>query len=528
MNKSFLNLAEYLGYCLIAIIFFVISQSSMDMWDGVVFSYASETGNHEGAQISLLSFGWYLQYFLYKGLFWLEHFTGISFFKLATFIAFLSTAFLGREILLFSNKVLRLEYYYSVYALYFFAAFPIWQIFFSSIHLIFIICIFFCFLGVRLVFTSQSIFIRSFGFMIIGLSFQLNSLMVLGPCLGYAYQVAGGNLKTNFWLPNKKTTSIFLLAVAIYLVLKVVFPSSATSSDGYNSIINPFSSTENFLIILAAIKSFASFFTILLAPALVFFLTNLFLTKNYRNDFIVHIKKNYLIFLIISILLASSIFSYIMVGKASVLSFDTVADWGMRHSIVLGAIFPMFLAFIFRSVSLADQQSKLSHVFLNLVLFISLSFLTVGIASKINRVQFQDDLIMLLKKEEVKPGIVYFMFSDLSELPDPQMREYERNYTFYKAYEHKIDSLIFFVSDNSTQIKDKNLTSAELAMINDRAENINYHLVQLYQPSLETPLCKSLIAIKISNFKGISNIIRNSMGIGSGAIELELQSTRCS
>ena len=73
MDKSFLNSAEYLGYCLIAIIFFVISQSSMDMWDGVVFSYASETGNHEGAQISLLSFGWYLQYFLYKGLFWLEH-----------------------------------------------------------------------------------------------------------------------------------------------------------------------------------------------------------------------------------------------------------------------------------------------------------------------------------------------------------------------------------------------------------------------------------------------------------------------
>ena len=528
MDKSFLNSAEYLGYCLIAIIFFIISQSSMDMWDGVVFSYASETVNYEGSRISLLLFGWYLQYFLYKGLFWLEHSTEISFFKLATLIAFLSTAFLGREVFLFSKKVLRLEYYYSVYALYFFAVFPIWQIFFSSIHSIFIICIFFCFLGVRLVFTSQSIFIKSFGFMIIALSFQLNSLLVLGPCLGYAYQVAGDNLKTNFWLPNKKTISIFLLAVAIYLVLKVIFPSSATSSDGYNSIINPLSSTENFLIILAGIKSFASFFAILFAPILVFFLINLFLIKNYLSDFIAHIKKNYLIFLATSILLVASIFSYIMVGKASVLSFDTVAGWGMRHSILLATIFPIFLAIIFRSVSLADQQSKLGHVFLSLTLCISLSFLTVGIASKINRMQFQDDLIMLLKKEEVKPGIVYFMFSDLSELPDPQMREYERNYTFYKANEYKIDSLIFFVSDKSTQIQDKNLTNDEVAMINDRAENINYHLVQLYQPSLETPPCKSLIAIKISNFKGISNIIRNSMGIGSGAIELELQSTRCS
>jgi hypothetical protein len=528
MNKSYLNSAEYLGYCLIAIIFFVISQSSMDMWDGVVASYASETGNYEGSRISSLSFGWYLQYFLYEGLFWLERSTEISFFKLVTFIAFLSTAFLGREIFLFSNKVLRLEYYYSVLTLYLFAAFPIWQIFFSSIHLIFIICMLFCFLGVRLAFNSQSIFIKSFGFIIIALSFQLNSLLVLGPCLGYAYQVAGDNSKTNSWLPNKKTISIFLLSVAIYLVLKVIFPSSATSSDGYNSIINPLASTENFLIILAAIKSFVSFFTILFAPTLVFLLINLLFKKNYINDLIVYIKKNDFIFLKISILLVASMFSYIMVGKASVLSFDTVADWGMRHSIVLATIFPIFLAFLFRAISLGDQKSKLGHVFLSLTLLISLSFLTVGVASKINRVQFQDDLIMLLKKEEVQPGIVYLMFSDLSELPDPQMREYERNYTFYKAYDNKIDSLIFFVPDNSIQVQDKNLTNEELAMINDRAKNINYHLVQLYQPSLKTPPCKSLIAIKISNFKGISNIIRNSMGFGSGAINLELQSTRCS
>ena len=71
MGKPSLNLAEYLSYCLIAIIFFLISQSSMDMWDGVVASYASETGNYGGSRISLFAAGWYLQYFIYKFLFWI-------------------------------------------------------------------------------------------------------------------------------------------------------------------------------------------------------------------------------------------------------------------------------------------------------------------------------------------------------------------------------------------------------------------------------------------------------------------------
>ena len=528
MGKNFLNSAEYLGYCLIAIIFFLISQSSMDMWDGVVASYASETGNHEGIRISLLSHGWYLPYFIYKGLFWLEYSAGISFFKLTTFIAFLSTALLGREILLFSNKVLKLEYYYSVCALYFFVAFPIWQIFFSSIHLIFIICMLFCFLGVRLAYTSQSIFMKLFGFMIIALSFQLNSMLVLGPCLGYAYQLAGDNSKTKFWVPDKSTLFIFFLSILAYLFLKVLFPSPLALSDGYNSIINPFSSSENFLIILGAIKSYATFFIILFAPILVFFIINIFFRKNYVYDFSIYIKKNYLPFFIISILTAASMFSYIMVGKASVLSVDGMAGWGMRHSLVLATIFPMLLIMIFKTISLGAQTTKLSSFFLGLTLLLSFSFLTIGIASKINRLQFQDDLIMLLKKEQLKPGIVYFVFSDLSELPDPFMREYELNYTFYKAYEDKIDSLIFFVQDNSTLIQDKNLTSKEFILLNNPAETINIQLAKVYEPSLKPLQCKSLIAIKVSNFEGISNMIANSIGFRRGGIDLELQSSRCS
>ena len=528
MGKNFLNSAEYLGYCLIAIIFFLISQSSMDMWDGVVASYASETGNHEGIRISLLSHGWYLPYFIYKGLFWLEYSAGISFFKLTTFIAFLSTALLGREILLFSNKVLKLEYYYSVCALYFFVAFPIWQIFFSSIHLIFIICMLFCFLGVRLAYTSQSIFMKLFGFMIIALSFQLNSMLVLGPCLGYAYQLAGDNSKTKFWLLNKNTLFILSLSMLAYLILKVIFPSSAALDYGYNSIINPFSSSQNFVIILGAIKSFDTFFIILFAPSLVFFTINIFSRKNYIHDFSIYVKKNYIQFSIISILTASSMFSYIMVGKASVLSFETIAGWGMRHSLVLAAIFPMLLALVFKVISLGAPKIKFGFLFLGLTFLLSSSFLTLGITSKINRMQFQDDLIMLLKKEKVKPGIVYFVVSDLSELPDPQMRQYEMNYIFYKAHEDKIDSLIFFVQDNSILVKDKNLTSKEFDLMNDSAEDISNQLARVYQPSVEPLRCKSLIKLKVSNFKGISNIIGNSIGFKRGGIDLKLQSTRCS
>jgi hypothetical protein len=528
MDKSFLKLSEYLSYCLIAIIFFLISQSSMDMWDGVVASYASETGNHGGSRISLFAAGWYLQYFIYKGLFWLESSIGISFFTLSTLISFVFTVLLAREIFLFSNKVLRLEYYYSVCVLYFFVAFPVWQIFFSSIHLIFIICTLLCFLGVRLAYTPQSMLIKSLSFVIITLSFQLNSMLVLGPCLGYAYQLAGNNSQTKFWLPNKSTLFIFFLSTLTYLFLKVLFPSPAVLSYGYNSIINPLSSSENFLIILGAIKSYATFFIILFAPILVLFTINIFFRKNYVYDFSIYIKKNYLPFFIISILTAASMFSYIMVGKASVLSFDGIAGWGMRHSIVLATIFPMLLIMIFKAISLGAQTTKLSSFFLGLTLLLSFSFLTLGIASKINRLQFQDDLILLLKKEQLKPGIVYFVFSDLSELPDPVLREYELNYTFYKVFEDKIDTLIFFVQENNILIQDKNLTSKEFILLNNPAESINIQLAKVYEPSLKPLQCKSLVAIKVSNFEGISNMMANSIGFRRGGIDLELQSSRCS
>ena len=91
MNNSSLKLSEYLGYGLLAAIFFIISQSSMDMWDGVIASYGSEVGNIEGLRASLLTHGWHLQYFLYTIMFWLASFGAITFFKLATFLSFLSS-----------------------------------------------------------------------------------------------------------------------------------------------------------------------------------------------------------------------------------------------------------------------------------------------------------------------------------------------------------------------------------------------------------------------------------------------------
>jgi hypothetical protein len=525
MNNSSSKLSEYLGYGLLAAIFFIISQSSMDMWDGVIASYGSEVGNIEGLRASLLPYGWHLQYFLYTLMFWLTSFGTITFFKLATFLSFLSTALLAREIFIFTNRVLRFDHFYSICALYFFAVFPVWQIFFSSIHIMFSICIFFCFIGVRLANTGQSILTKSIGFFGIILSLQLSSMMVLAPCLSYIYHLAGKNSAASFKLPNLHTLFIFFLCVLAYLLLKVIFPSEAQQNYDYNTIINPLSSRANLLIIIGSVKSFATIFIILLFPASVFLMLNIFIRKNYLTELFIFLKRNSIQLFIMSILIVSSIFSYVMVGKAPILSFESVAYWGMRHALILATVFPIFLVWIFRTLSLGNEHSRLHHAFLCLTFLLSLAFLVLGIASKVNRMQFQEQLIMGLQ-ENLKPGIIYFKFTDLSELPNPQMRIYERKYILYKANENIIDSPVFFVSNESEQIQDEHITKNDLDLINGPEQKKLDHRFGIVR-SLDTPLCKSIIDVKISNFTGISSIIKNSMGLGTGVVELRVKSAKC-
>ena len=526
MNNISGKFGEYLGYGLLATIFFIISQSSMDMWDGVVSSYGSEVGNNEGSRTMLLRHGWYLQHFLYTIVYWLASSDAVSFFKLATFISFISTVLLAREIFIFTNRVLKFEDIYSIFVLYFFAVFPVWQIFFSSIHVIFSICMFFCLIGVRLANTGPSTFTKFIGYLAIILSLQLSSMLVLAPCLSYAYHLAGKNGAASFKLPNTKTLFIFFICVLIYLLLKIVFPPEAQQNIGYNTIINPFASSANFLIIIGSLISFATFFITLLIPASVFLILNAFIQKNYLIELLIFLKQNCIQLLIMSILIASSIFTYVMVGKATVLSFESVAYWQMRHSLVLAIVFPIFLVWIFRILSLGDKHLKLSYIFLCLTFLLSSAFLVAGISSKVNRIQFQEQLIEALQKEELSPGIIYFQLIDLSKLPDPPMREYERNYTFYKAYENDIDSGVFFVSEGSAQIQDQHLTNDEIALINSRKLDTANHLYNIFRPS-DATLCKSIIDTKISNFTGISNIIKNSIGFGEGLVQLEVKSVKC-
>ena len=167
------------------------------------YQFIEQVRNHYQLNIELLTpdFKTLDHFVQQKGLF--------SFFKLATFISFVSTVLLAREIFIFTNRVIRFEYFYSICALYFFIVFPVWQIFFSSIHIIFSICIFLCFFGTRLACTGSSILTKSFGYLAIILSLQLSSMLVLAPCLSYVYHLAGKNGAASFKLPNINTLFIY-------------------------------------------------------------------------------------------------------------------------------------------------------------------------------------------------------------------------------------------------------------------------------------------------------------------------------
>ena len=80
-------------------------------------------------------------------------------------------------------------------------------------------------------------------------------------------------------------------------------------------------------------------------------------------------------------------------------------------------------------------------------------------------------------------------------------------------------------SDPESSIRN-NFTKNDLDLINGPEQNKLDHRFGIVR-SLDTPLCKSIIDVKISNFTGISNIIKNSMGFGTSVVELRVKSAKC-
>ena len=430
---------------------------------------------------------------------------------------------MAREVLFLSKKIFYLEDFFANISFCLFIIFPVWQIFFSSIHIIFIFCILLGVVGTRYIHTEHLLLKQCIGYLFILLSFQLSSMLVFIPILSYVY---GSNKRyiNQISLPSKLTWFIFSLSVVVFALRQIIFPQVNEISGAYNQLINPFSSPESFKLVLGGILSYSTFL-ILLLPLSFLFLSNMLLIKSYLKEFYKKIYANRSTLFLLVILLVASVFSYVMVGKYSMLSAEYVMQWEMRHSILLAPVVPIFIAWLFQMVSLDYPRSSRDNVFIILTMLLSLAFLLIGVASKLNRHEFEAQFISSLKSQEITPGTVYLVLDSTSVNTTPLMRAYELNYLFYRAYKN-INYNVSFVSKDSKALEQKGYAEEErdqLTLAQSRSKDM--WLIEIYDPS--NTKCKSIVSMEIKDFSGNLNVIKNSLGLGNGKLTFALDSTQC-
>jgi hypothetical protein len=511
------------GYLFLVILFFIIGYSGHDMWDGVIASYGFEVNDISGSRASMLAHGWYLQHFLHLILFELASNLQITFFQISSATSLVLIGLMAREVMLLSKKIFFLEDFFAKIAFCLFIIFPVWQIFFSSIHIIFIFCILLGVVGTRYIHTEHLLLKQCIGYLFIILSFQLSSMLVFIPILSYVYE-SNKRYINQISLPSKLTWFIFSLSVIVFALRQIIFPSVNEISGSYNQLINPFSSLESFKLVISGLLSYSTFL-ILLLPLSFLFLTNMFLIKSYLKELYKKLYDNWPTFFLLVILLGGSVFTYIMVGKASMLTTQYVMQWEMRHSILLAPVAAIFIAWLFQMISLDSPRSLRSNIFIILTMLISVTFLFIGVASKLNRHEFETQLFSLLESQEISPGTVYFVLDSTSENLTPIMRPYELNYLFYRVYKN-INYNVSFVSKDSKALEQKGHAKEErdqLSLVQSQSKD--EWLMEIYDPS--NTKCKSIISMEINDFSGNLNVIKNSLGLGNGKLTFALDSTQC-
>jgi hypothetical protein len=172
-----------------------------------------------------------------------------------------------------------------------------------------------------------------------------------------------------------------------------------------------------------------------------------------------------------------------------------------------------------------STRSFKDHLFITLTILLSTTFLFIGIASKLNRHEFETKLIDALKVQNINPGIVYLALDSPLENPIPIMRSYELNYLFYRAFGN-IKHDVYFVLESTKALEDHGPTKEERDRLTlaQKSSQAMWNM-EIYDPS--STKCKSVISMEIKDFAGTLNAIKNTLGLNSGRLNLALDSTKC-
>jgi len=402
------------------------------MWDGVITSYAAETGNFAGLRYIADSAGLGLSVGLAEFLIGLGEFTGLGFHLVNDLASIASLLLLVCEVRLFARNIFRLPLPWAVLSASLVAVFPIWSTLLSSIVTYYILALALGFLAVRLIHQSNKV-VQLIGLVAALVSFGFSSMLVLLPILSFTADILKNedHQKGRLCLPSGQTWILFSSSMIFYLGQRT-FSTPSGAYAGYNSLLNPFKLNSYHEVVLG-IVNFSSY---LLLPGAGISIAVLLLSLSNRRSFVsVQNKLDVSRSRAIVVIVVASIFPYLAVGASSSLR---PFDWSQRHAFVLAPAIAFFTAILLLSLFAPALKANLkvkriAALSIGAVLVLQVGFLAVGFVSKINHQIFENDLEQLLANLSPRPpeGVLQIAVEGMPWRT--VFFDYDANYLLYTA-----------------------------------------------------------------------------------------------
>lgn len=397
----------------------------LDMWDGLIVTYASETRNYAG--IERLSNDTHLNtvYFLIRGEFAVASVLRISYMRvdrvvvgLALFLICFCTKKIVRDRIKLSKE-------WAGFAVCALLTFPIWHVLASTTQTFYVVFTSLCMLGVHLIYKNNPYWILP-GIILLLISYEMNSAILFAPVLAALYQATEIKTKSFFW--NMSKPLLVLTSGCTYWIISNSIDTPTGQYVQYNKLVNPLS-MEGWQVIKAGFFEFSSF---LILPSLgLSALVAVVLLFRKSSEDEKHTQLLAPIAYVIPLWLAS-IFPYILVRKST--QVDDF-DWFGRHAILLSVPISLGMTIIAHAI-VSDLKGKYGRILgiigASLILLLPQGLLLAnGLAAKFGRQEIDIALVRALKTRDIPAGLV-----EVVGMPTliPDHRVYESNYLFGKAF----------------------------------------------------------------------------------------------
>ena len=426
-------IADLFPYLIVfALVTFPAFLHNTDMWDGVIISFAFQIQDNSGLQNWFFSSGWEIQYWLVKLIQLAAELLSLDFYRMNLLFALAALLILIRETKKLSSEIFGVDRKHQFVTALFVSLFPAWSTLYSSVHTIHIYCLSLGMLGVRLIRKNHFV-IRFFGFAIIVLSFQLNSLLVLLPILSLSYDLQQRRIPKSLLRRHGHTMLVSLASIMFYFT-KEIFNENTGLYVGYNSIFRENSFTQVGLYSLR-LFDYATFLIVPMCLLLVALIRLAGLSET-SKCFKQLMATQGLKFVIILVLFIAAIAPYILVDKGA--SLLRVTGWDYRHAFLLAPIISIMCAMLIQTnaeISIYSRNSNKSVSFVAIfsVAIFSFSLLSQGIVSKVNRIEFEKDFISQIRNSEELNIPAGKVLIKVNKPPYETFAVYEVNYLLFRA-----------------------------------------------------------------------------------------------